>query len=107
MMNRYEAVAAELRRLGLTIRSPPGEYCVNFRHGSDKTARTSETLDEALEIGRAMAAEAAAKRTTAKRPPRRKRWRKRMTPKARRRRFIRAHNRRVRAKARRKQRDEG
>lgn len=104
--SRFDVVAAELRLLGLTLRVLPGEYSVNFRGGGEKTARSAEYLDEALEIGREMAAEAGAKRTTSKRPPRRRRWRKRMTPKARRRRFIRAHNRRVRASALRKQRDE-
>lgn len=105
--SRFELVAAELRERGLIIRRWPGEYRVNFRNGGDRTARFAEDLDQALEIGREMAAKAAADRTAAKRAPRRrKRWRKRMTPKARRRRFIRAHNRRARARVLRKQRDE-
>lgn len=61
-MKRYEAVAAELRRMGLTIRSLPGEYCVNFRSAGEDTARVAETLEDALEIGRQMAAEAAVMR---------------------------------------------
>jgi hypothetical protein len=105
-MNRYEIVAAKLRALGLTIRSLPGEYCVNFRNGGDKTARFADNLDEALELGRAMAAEKAADQTATRKPPRRRRRRKRMTPKARRRRFILSHNRRVRAKALRKSHDD-
>ena len=44
----FDIVAAELRTLGLTLRSLPGEYCVNFRYGSEKTARFAESLDEAL-----------------------------------------------------------
>jgi hypothetical protein len=103
--SRFELVAAELRALGLALQRIPGEYRVNFRDGSEKTARFAEDLGEALEIGREMADEAAANRVTATRPTRRRPWRKRMTSKARRRRFIRAHNRRVRARALRKQRD--
>ena len=49
----------------------------------------ADDLDQALELGRAMAAEAAASRTMTTKPPRRRWRRKRMTRKARRRRFIR------------------
>ena len=95
--SRPEIVAAELRALGLTLRSLPGEYCVNFRNGGEKTARMADDLDQALELGRTMAAERASDPTTTKRPPRRRLRRKKMTPKARRRRFILGHNRRLRA----------
>ena len=98
---RFDLVAAELRALGLTLRRLPGEYCVNFPYGGDKTARMAEELDQALELGRAMAAERAANRATTTKPPRSRR-RRRMTPKAQRRRFIRRHNRRLRARARRR-----
>jgi hypothetical protein len=75
----------------------PGEYRVNFRTGTDATARTVETLDQALELGRTTTADAPA-------PPGRtegyrRRRPRRMTPKAIRRRMIRAHNRRMRARA--------
>jgi hypothetical protein len=103
-ISRFEVVARELRALGLTLRRLPGEYCVNFRNGGDATARMAENLDEALELGRAMAAEAAANRSTSEKPLRRRWRRNRMTPKARRRRFILGHNRRVRRRALRKQR---
>jgi hypothetical protein len=77
----------------------PGEYCVNFRYGGDSTARMADDLDQALELSRAMAAEKVADRAATKKPARR-RWRgKRMTPKARTRRFILGHNRRLRARA--------
>src|ERR1700704_4858712 len=101
-LSRFELVARELRALGLTVRRLPGEYSVNFRNGGDATARMAENLDEALELGRAMAAEAAASRSTTEKPVRRRWQRKRMTPKARRRRFILGHNRRVRRRALRK-----
>jgi hypothetical protein len=101
--SRFDLAAAELRALCMTLRRLPGEYSVNFRNGDDKTARLVEDLDQAVEVGRAMAEAAAADRRTA--APARRRWRrKRMTAKARRRRFIRAHNRRARARALRKQR---
>jgi hypothetical protein len=95
---RVELVAAELRALGITLRRLPGEYCVNFRNGGDGTARLAEDLDQALELGRAMAADKAAEKA----PLRRKWHRRRMTAKAQRRRFIRRHNRRVRVRAMRK-----
>jgi hypothetical protein len=83
----------------------PGEYRVNFRTGTDATARTVETLDQALELGRTVAAEAPAPPG----PAHGKRGRRplRMTPKAVRRRMIRAHNRRMRARALRKARAQG
>lgn len=99
-----EIVAAELYALGLTIRQLPGEYLVNFRNSGDKTARFAEGLGKALELGRAMAEEAGARQASTEKAPRRRWRRKRMTPKARRRRFIRGHNRRVRERALRKQR---
>jgi hypothetical protein len=97
--SRFDFVAAELRALGISIRRLPGEYCVNFRNGGDATARMAEDLDQALEVGRAMAADRATNRATTKQPPRRRWRRKSMTPKARRRRFILGHNRRLRARA--------
>jgi hypothetical protein len=57
--------------LGRTLRRLPGEYCVNFLNGETETARFADDLDEALELGRAMAATKAAEPTTTKRPPRR------------------------------------
>jgi hypothetical protein len=98
----YDIAAAELRKLRLTLRRLPGEYCVNFREGSDGTARFADDLDQALEIGRAMAAEKAADPSASEKPPRRRSRRERMTPKARRRRFILGHNRRLRARTMRK-----
>jgi hypothetical protein len=98
----FELVSAELRKLGIRLRSLPGEYCLNFRDAGDATARMADDLDQALEIGREMAAAAAVRRAATKEPPRR-RWRRRkMTPKARRRRFILGHNRRLRARTLRK-----
>lgn len=98
----FDIAVAELRILGITLKRLPGEYCINFWNGGDKTVRFAENLDEALELGRAMAAEKAAEQLATKKPPRRRWGRKRMTPKARRRRFILGHNRRVRARAMRK-----
>jgi hypothetical protein len=101
-VSRFELVAAELRALGIAVRRLPGEYCVNFRYGGDKTARMAEDLDQALELGRAMAAAKAADQAATTKPPPRRWRRKKMTPKAQRRRFIRHHNRRVQSRARRR-----
>jgi hypothetical protein len=103
-LSRFEFVATELRKIGVRIRSLPGEYCVNYRNGGDALARFADDLDQALELGHAMAAEKSADPTTTKKPPRRRWRRKKMTPKARRRRFILGHNRRLRARAMRKRR---
>lgn len=101
----FDVVAAELRVLGLTLRRLPGEYCVNFRNGGDHTAQMADDLQHALVLGHAMAAEAAAvSGIVAKKPPRRRWRRKRLTAKTQRRRFIRSHNRRVRARSLRKRR---
>jgi len=97
----FELATAELRPLGITLARLPGEYRVNFRNADDTTAHTAETVDEALELGRSMAAAAPAPA----RPAQGKRGRRplRMTPKAIRRRMIRQHNRRMRARAIRQQ----
>jgi len=78
----FEIVASELRALGITLSRLPGEYRINYRNGADATARSVETLAEALELGRAMAADKPAKQEPTKKP-RRRRWRRRrMTAKA-------------------------
>ncbi len=51
----FDRVAAELRRLGITLAGLPGEDRVNFRNGADGTARMAETLDEAVKAGRSTA----------------------------------------------------
>jgi hypothetical protein len=51
----FELATAELRKLGITLRQLPGEFSVNFRDGNDATARTAETLDEAVALGLDMA----------------------------------------------------
>ena len=71
---------AELRKLGITLARLPGEYRVNFHNGSDATAQIAETVDAALDLGRAMAAERAEAQTHSVGPRRRRR--RRMTPKA-------------------------
>lgn len=53
----FKLARAELRALGIILTRLPGEYRVNFWHGRDATAHTVETLDEALELGHAMAAD--------------------------------------------------
>ena len=57
-LSRFELAARELRALGITLTRLPGEYRINFRTGADATAHMVETLDQALELGRTMAAEA-------------------------------------------------
>ena len=92
----FEIAAAELRKLGITLARLPGEYRVNFQNGTDATAQIAETIDEALDLGRAMAAERAEAQTHSAGPRRRRRPR-RMTPKAYNKRLRMAQLRRLRA----------
>lgn len=96
----FELATGELRKLGITLHQLPGEFSVNFRDGNAATARTAETLEEAVELGRDMAKTLApAATTTTATPGMRYRHPRRMTPKAQRRRMIRQHNRRMSARA--------
>jgi hypothetical protein len=98
----FAAVAAELRALGITLESRPGEYRVNFHNGKEDTACYTDDLQKALAIGQAMAAMAPSAQTGQKTPHaagKMRRPRRRMTPKKYRRRMIRQHNRRMRARA--------
>jgi hypothetical protein len=99
----FELATAELRKLGIDLHSLPGEYRVNFHNGGESTARTADTLDEALEAGRALAAERQTQEPPrpAGRPRRRPR---RMTPKAYNKRMRLKHMRRLIAQAKRDQR---
>jgi hypothetical protein len=76
-----------------------GEFQVNVLGGPDENALTADTLDEAVELGRYMAKMLAPGMTTAAVPGKQYRRPRRMTPKAQRRRMIRQHNRRMRARA--------
>jgi hypothetical protein len=122
----FQLARDELRAIGIDLTMHPGTYAVNFAHGStEATAYFSDDLADAIEHGRAMAAsrpvivvrpfddpprvdhtdpaEDAAALGAAlireEKPPRRKWRRRKMTPKAQRRRMIRQHNRRMRARA--------
>ena len=99
-----ERVAGELTTLGVTISARPGEYRINYRTGSDDTALYTDDLDEALALGRELAAarlatDAVHGSTAPRRRP------KRMTSKAIHRRMIKRHNHRLRARALRAQTD--
>jgi hypothetical protein len=101
----FELATAELRKRGITLRQLPGEYRVNLLGGPDANALSAETLEEAVELGRDMAKTLAqAATTSAATPGKCYRRPRRMTPKAQRRRMIRAHNRRMQAHA--KERDD-
>jgi hypothetical protein len=100
----FELATAELRKLGITLRQLPGEYRVNLLGGPDANALSAETLDEAMQLGLDMAKTFAPATTSTATPGKRYRRPRRMTPKAQRRRMIRQHARRMRARA--KHRDE-
>ena len=98
----FELAATELRKLGIALRQLPGEFSVNFINAGEATAQIAETLDQALELGRAMAAERAEASATS-RSPRRRRYRPR-TPKAYNRMLRKRHMRKLHARAIREQR---
>jgi hypothetical protein len=101
--SRFELVADELRALGITIRSSPGEYCINYRDGGEATAQRVDDLDEALAIGRAMAAD-----PPAPAPRFQRRWRRRRSViKPRRRRKLRRRTRKAPGQTFRKPPEEG
>jgi hypothetical protein len=97
----------ELRARGVLITNRGGDWCVNLRGGSQATEYLTDDLQEAFEHGRAMAPSRLAAPAPEK-PPEiiRRKWRKRMSTKAQRRRMIKAHNYRLRARAIKKQREE-
>jgi hypothetical protein len=105
LSSRFELAVAELRKAGISLTIQPGTYAVNFiAVSTPATAYFSEDLDDAIEHGREMAASALPgfiKRSSSAEgaKPRRLRRPLKMTPKAIRRRMIRAHNRRMRARA--------
>jgi len=101
----FDIATATLRALGITLARLPGEYRVNYRNGADATARIAETVDEALALGRELAAAAPEPATLTTRGKRRRRP-LRMTPKAVRRRMIRKHNQRMRSRAIRQEKQE-
>lgn len=105
-MNQFEIVAAQLAALGLKIAVRPGEYCVNFRGGGDATAYLTDDLDDALDHGRAVAAALPEASSAPGEGGRGRKWRRPKSAKAARRAFIRAHNRRMRGRALRPQRDD-
>lgn len=106
-------VAAELRALGLSLARSPEGFRVNLIGGPEQNALTAETLDDALELGRDMAATLAASApaaTSARAGPskgrsgKRRRRPRRMTPKAYNKRMRMAQLRKMRARAIREQR---
>jgi hypothetical protein len=95
----------ELRGRGVLITNRGGEWCVNVRGGTQATEYLTDDLQDAFEHGRAMAAARPAAPAPEK-PPEiiRRNWRSPMSAGAQRRRIIKAHNYRLRARAIKKQR---
>jgi hypothetical protein len=98
--SRFEMVDAELTALGIDIRRLPGEYRVNVRGRSDRTAYLTEDLDDALAAGRAMAARNAARQVTARPAGSPRRRRNRKAAKQLRPRWVRGHQKRSRKRPR-------
>jgi hypothetical protein len=94
-------IVDELRVQGILITNRAGEWCVNFRGGIDATAYVTDDLQDAFEHGRAMAL---ARQPAAAEPVKhRHKWRRPTNAKSQRRRMIKAHNYRLRARALRQQ----
>ena len=92
-------IVDELRAQGILITSRAGEWCVNYRGGSEATAYVTDDLRDAFEHGRAMAATAPQAAAPAPAVRHRRKWRRPMSAKAARRAFIKKHNRRMRARS--------
>jgi hypothetical protein len=96
----------ELRAQGISTTSRAGEWCVNYRDGTEATAYITDNLQDAFEHGRAMAVSAATAAVTDTPPLKtRRKWRRPISAKAMRRRFIKQHNMRQHGRALRKKRD--
>lgn len=99
-------IVDELRAQGILITSRAGEWCVNFRDGTEATAYVTDNLQDAFEHGRAMALRTAVA-SEASAVQHRRKGRRPISAKAARRAFIKKHNRRRQARALREQRAEG
>lgn len=55
MNTLFQTAHDELKALGLTLQTAPGEYRVNFRNGTEATAYQTDDLQTALQRGREMA----------------------------------------------------
>lgn len=55
MTSPYLRARDELKALGMKLRLVPGEYRVNFKHGTPETEYVTEDLRDALRYGREMA----------------------------------------------------
>jgi hypothetical protein len=97
----------ELRARGVLITNRGGEWGVNVRGGTQVTEYLTDDLQEAFDHGRAMAAEQMTSPAPVQPPAIRRKWRKPMSASAQRRRMIRAHNHRMRARMLDKQREGG
>jgi len=51
----FQMVAEELRALGLLLHQAPGEYRINYPHGTAATEYVTDDLQDALNRGREMA----------------------------------------------------
>ena len=105
----FVRLVAELAAHGVRLTARPGEYCVNFRNGSEATAYVTDDLTDAIEHGRTLARAARQSADTVPARPacaKRRRRPPAMTPKARRHRMIRRHNQRLCARMLRQQREE-
>jgi hypothetical protein len=91
--SRLELAIREIEQLGLHLTCLPGEYCVNYHHGSEATARFAETLEAALSAAHSMIDNAPAETEKASAPCRPHL----LTAKAIRRCKILSHNHRARA----------
>lgn len=98
----------ELRARGVLITNRGGDWCVNLRGGTQATEYLTDDLQDAFEHARALAASQTAAPAPEKKPPDiRRKWRRPISAGAQRRRIIKAHNYRLRARAIKKQREEG
>jgi hypothetical protein len=95
----------ELRARGVLITNRGGDWCVKAAGGAQPTDYLTDDLQDAFDHGRALAAAGPAVPAPQK-PQIRRKWRRPMSAKAQRRRMIKAHNYRMRARAIKTRRDD-
>jgi hypothetical protein len=97
----------ELRAHGVLITNRGGDWCVRAKGEPEETGYLTDDLEDAFEYGRTLAASRSALPVINKPPETGRKSRRPITAKTQRRRWFRAHNRRVRGRAIKSQREEG
>lgn len=92
---------------GVLITNRDGDWCVKAAGGAQATEYLTDDLQDAFQYGRTLAASQLAAPAAEKPPEIRRKWRRPTSAKVQRRRMIKAHHYRMRARAIKNQREDG